>query len=176
MRFYCTTTSLKPRRRKTLNATKDRFFSIIAHDLRNPIVALSTAGHQVNKLLERGKTDTLKRVVGNVSETTSRLNGLLDNLLKWALSQSKDIALNKERLSLQQLIHGQLDLYRPAANEKGIALKNKVGEDIMVTADNDALQTIHFTPEQGSDWPEKIRHGPRFDPLPGAGRATRWPH
>lgn len=125
-----------------LNATKDRFFSIIAHDLRNPIVALSTAGHQVNKLLERGKTDTLKRVVGNVSETTSRLNGLLDNLLKWALSQSKDIALNKERISLQQLIDGQLELYRPAANEKGIALRNNVAKDIMVTADNDALQTI----------------------------------
>lgn len=125
-----------------LNATKDRFFSIIAHDLRNPIVALSTAGHQVNKLLERGKTDTLKRVIGNVSETTARLNGLLDNLLKWALSQSKDITLNKESLSLHQLINGQLDLYRSAANEKGIALRNKVVEDIMVTADNDALQAI----------------------------------
>ncbi len=125
-----------------LNATKDRFFSIIAHDLRNPIAALSTAGHQVNRLLDRGKTDMLKRVIGNVSETTGRLNGLLDNLLKWALSQSKDIALNKEKLSLHQLINGQLDLYRPAANGKDIALNNKVAEDIKVTADNDALQTI----------------------------------
>ena len=125
-----------------LNATKDRFFSIIAHDLRNPIVALSTAGYQVNKLLDRGKTDTLKRVIGNVSETTGRLNGLLDNLLKWALSQSEDITLYKEKLYLHQLVDGQLALYRPAAREKGIALRNNIAEDVTIRADNDALQTI----------------------------------
>lgn len=125
-----------------LNATKDRFFGIIAHDLRNPIVALSTAGNQVNKLFDRGKTDAVKRVVGNISGTADRLNGLLDNLLQWALSQSGAITLKKEALLLAQIIENNLRLYAPAASEKDIDLRNEVAEGTQVTADHNALQTI----------------------------------
>ncbi len=125
-----------------LNATKDRFFGIIAHDLRNPIVALSTAGNQVNRLFDRGKTDAVKRVVGNISGTADRLNGLLDNLLQWALSQSGAITLKKERLSLTKIMENNLALYAPAAREKDIDLRNEVPEGTYVNADHNALQTI----------------------------------
>ncbi len=125
-----------------LNATKDRFFGIIAHDLRNPIVALSTAGNQVNKLFDRGKTDAVKRVVGNISGTADRLNGLLDNLLQWALSQSGAITLKKERILLNEIMENNLRLYAPAASEKEIELRNEVAKDIHVKADHNALQTI----------------------------------
>ncbi|MEM9526290.1 MAG: HAMP domain-containing sensor histidine kinase [Bacteroidota bacterium] len=125
-----------------LNATKDRFFSIIAHDLRNPIAALETADNQVTTLYERGKTESVKRVVSSISQTAGRLNGLLDNLLKWALSQSSAISLKKTRLPLAEIIDDNFALYQPAADAKGIQLEHEVPSSVDITADRDALHTI----------------------------------
>lgn len=124
------------------NATKDRFFGIIAHDLRNPIVALETADSQIEKLLEKGNTTGVKRTVGMISQTTGQLTNLLDNLLQWALGQSGAITLRKESMPLAEAVAANLELYGSAAEHKSITLKNEVPEGVTVTADHNALQTI----------------------------------
>ncbi|WP_231915312.1 HAMP domain-containing sensor histidine kinase [Lewinella sp. 4G2] len=125
-----------------LNATKDRFFGIIAHDLRNPIVALSSANFQVNRLYERGQTERVKAVVGQISQTTRQLNGLLNNLLQWAISSSGGIQLKRTSLSLTEVIEENFDLYAAAAEAKGIDLINNTPGDAFLLADREALQTI----------------------------------
>ncbi|MFK8160854.1 MAG: ATP-binding protein [Lewinella sp.] len=125
-----------------LNATKDRFFGIIAHDLRNPIVALETADSQIEKLLKKGNTNGVKRTVGMISQTTGQLTNLLDNLLQWALGQSGAITLNKEPMLLAKSVQANMELYASAAENKSISLSNEVPENITVTADHNALQTI----------------------------------
>lgn len=125
-----------------LNATKDRFFGIIAHDLRNPIAALKTADRQVTWLYERGRTDDVKSVVGSISETASQLSGLLDNLLKWALSQSDTIELNRTDLKLQEATNEIIELYKPAAELQSIRLNHTIDPDLTILADYNALQTI----------------------------------
>ncbi|MBC6995034.1 ATP-binding protein [Neolewinella lacunae] len=141
-----------------LNATKDRFFSIIAHDLRNPIVALQTAEFQVDTLHARGNTEGVKQTVALVSQTARQLNRLLDNLMQWALGQAGAITLQKETLPLRETIAENLALYAPAAQGKSVALRNEVPPECTVLADHNALQTIlrnlianalKFSPEHG---------------------------
>lgn len=125
-----------------LNATKDRFFSIIAHDLRNPIVALETADIQVNALLARGKTEAVQQVVGYVSQTAGQLSGLLDNLLQWALGQSGSISLQPESLDLAGIVADNKALYAPTAAGKDISLLSGISPGTRVRADANALHTI----------------------------------
>lgn len=125
-----------------LNATKDRFFSIIAHDIRNPIVALQTADWQVGRLYEQGREKEIREAVSSISETAGRLSGLLDNLLQWALSQSDAIKLKQERIPLAPQVAEIVELYQPAASAKSITLVNRVDKATEVFADPNALQTI----------------------------------
>jgi signal transduction histidine kinase len=125
-----------------LNTAKDRFFGIIAHDLRNPIVALKTADRQVNMLYEKGKNEDVRAVVGSISETASNLSGLLDNLLQWALNQSGAIELQLQQTLLAAEVKEIVALYRPVAAVKEIELKININEKVTVLSDSNALQTI----------------------------------
>jgi signal transduction histidine kinase len=125
-----------------LNATKDRFFGIIAHDLRNPIIALETADSQIAKLYAKGNEKGIKRTVEMISQTTGKLTNLLDNLLQWALGQSGAITLKKQPLLLAENIEENIVLYASAAEAKSITLNNMVQEDTSIMADHNVLQTI----------------------------------
>lgn len=125
-----------------LNATKDRFFSIIAHDLRNPIVALQRADRQVDYLYDRGQTEEVKGVVGAISATARQLSGLLDNLLQWALSQGNAIELEPTNIPLAEIIDETLKLYAPAAATKNVVLTHDVAPDTQAFADANAVRTI----------------------------------
>lgn len=134
--------SIKNQQLNQLNATKDRFFGIIAHDLRNPIIALETADSQIAKLYAKGNEKGIKRTVEMISKTTGKLTGLLDNLLQWALGQSGAITLRKQPMLLAETIQENIVLYASAAEAKSITLHNVVQEDTTVMADQNALQTI----------------------------------
>lgn len=125
-----------------LNATKDRFFGVIAHDLRNPIIALQSADRQVTTLYERGDTAGVKRTVGMISQTADQLTGVLDNLLQWALNQSGTITLRKQVLPLAITVNENFGLYAPAAQVRGVALINEVAANLTINADQNALQII----------------------------------
>ena len=134
--------SLQNERLEDLNATKDRFFGIIAHDLRNPIAALRTADWQVDRLLDRGQTERVRGVVSAVSETATQLSSLLDNLLSWALSQSRAIELQPEPLPLAEEVASIRDLYQSAAENKDLSIALDIADNPTVYADRNALQTI----------------------------------
>jgi signal transduction histidine kinase len=127
---------------EAVNQTKDRFFSIIAHDLQNPIMALAGADQQLELQLEQKNEKQVKETVGLISQTANQLNSLLDNLLAWALSQSGAIELKKGPLKLNEFIGNSLGLYSGAANTKGISFRNNVSLDTTVFADGNALHTI----------------------------------
>ena len=86
-----------------LNQTKDRFFGIIAHDLRSPIIALESVDEQMEYYGKKGKTDKVISLSRMVGDTTRHLNGLLDNLLSWALSQTGMIPYRPASVSYTHL-------------------------------------------------------------------------
>ena len=141
-----------------LNTTKDKFFGIIAHDIRSPIVALDGVGEQMNYYLEKGRADKLKRLARRVNGTAKRLSSLLDNLLNWALLQQGVIPYHPKAIDVAQVGHRILDMYSVNAEVKNITLSMKVEAGTDVYADEAALQTIlrnlvsnaiKFTPEGG---------------------------
>lgn len=141
-----------------LNATKDKFFGIIAHDIRSPILALENVGTQMDYYLKKGKTDKLQRLSTRIDSTAKRLTSLLDNLLNWALLQQGVIPNHPDAISLNEVVDQNLEMFQMSANLKDIDLENQLTEEITVLADSSALNTIlrnlisnaiKFTPKGG---------------------------
>lgn len=126
----------------TLNATKDKFFGIIAHDLRNPLAAFQGIGDQLNFYLEKGDSAKLKFISTNIAKSATNLNNLLDNLLSWALLNRGMIPYHPEPLSVGQEVSGNLAIHENAAQAKSIQLENHIAPDLQILADRNAFQAI----------------------------------
>lgn len=125
-----------------LNQTKDRFFGIIAHDLRNPIIALRGVGFQMEHFLKKQDPENLLKVAGLVDETAGRLNRLLDNLLSWALSQTGHFPYNPSPLPLQSVIDNTVGVFASTAQAKNIDIRVKDNPALELYADKPALHAI----------------------------------
>ncbi|WP_370088787.1 tetratricopeptide repeat protein [Ekhidna sp.] len=125
-----------------LNQTKDKFFGIIAHDLRSPLLGLQGVGDQVNFFLKKGKTDRLEEIAVSISNTTKKLTDLLDNLLNWALLQNGMIPYQPEKVNIKNSIDSVFELLKPLAEMKGLELINQSDENVFVYADEKAVNTI----------------------------------
>ena len=142
-----------------LNATKDKFFGIIAHDIRSPIVALDGVGEQMAYYLEKNKPEKLQRLAGRVDKTAKRLSALLDNLLNWALLQQGVIPYHPKSLNVHQVANNVMEMFKINAELKGIALVTQVPTNLTAFADESAMHTIlrnlvsnaiKFTPSGGT--------------------------
>ena len=124
-----------------LNATKDKFFSIIAHDLRSPMIALQGVGRKLDFFLRKGKEDKLLEMGGKIDESIDRLNHLLNNLLNWASTESGGMPYNPESLNTQELVSSIVELYSNLADSKNVKLELDL-EDAAVFGDRNMLSTI----------------------------------
>ena len=125
-----------------LNATKDKFFGIIAHDIRSPITALDSVGEQMDYYLLKNDEYKLRRLAETVESTAKHLTSLLDNLLSWALLQTGMIPYHPKAINLKMAVEEVVELYEPLAETKNIALLNEVFDNVNVFADASALNTI----------------------------------
>jgi ligand-binding sensor domain-containing protein/signal transduction histidine kinase len=127
---------------KTLNETKDKFFSIIAHDLRNPFNPLLS----LTELLDEDYDNLSKKEVhGFVKEIrigAKKLFDLLENLLQWALTQTMQIKFKQVAVDIVELLSNNVDLLKINAEEKNISLKFEMTENIQVLADENMLNCI----------------------------------
>ncbi len=105
-----------------VNATKDRLFSIIAHDLRSPMVALQGMGDLIDYHLRSGNREELVQLGNKTGETLTRINHLLDNLLNWAVTNSNRISYNPMEQDVARLLEEALAVHKAAAAAKDIQL------------------------------------------------------
>ncbi|MGK7392052.1 MAG: tetratricopeptide repeat protein [Candidatus Cyclobacteriaceae bacterium M2_1C_046] len=121
-----------------LNKVKDKFFSIISHDLRSPINNLKG----MSALLAGGnlKLDETTVISRSIEKQLKHASKLLDNLMDWVLLQSNEIKLKKENVGLRILVDENIE-YLEEINDKNIKLKNET-EDIQVFADKNMLELI----------------------------------
>ena len=127
---------------RELNSTKDKLFSIIAHDLRGPfnaIMGLSELLIKKTKDFEVEKTQKLLRIINSTAENTLVL---LDNLLAWANSQTGKNICNPQKTNLSAIINEILKASRPIAKIKNISLNYIQTDDVEVYADVNMLKTI----------------------------------
>jgi PAS domain S-box-containing protein len=139
-----------------LNKTKDRLFSIISHDLRNPMMGLKG-------LLELFNQDAI--TPGEFQELTFKLQGSLDglqntleNLLQWSARQMNGITTNPKQMNLTESGNEVIRLFTATAQSKQVHLFNLIKPATWVFADENHVQLIlrnlisnalKFTPEEG---------------------------
>lgn len=132
----------KNRALEELNQTKDKFFGIIAHDLRNPILALENVGGLMERYLQNDARDRLERLSQRVDATAKRLSALLDNLLNWALLQQGVIPYHPSHLLVEPIAQETIEMFALSASMKQIDLAVELPPDLRVRADENALRTI----------------------------------
>ena len=125
-----------------LNATKDRFFSIIAHDLRGPFMGLLGALELLRDTGSDLDDETRHGLIENLYETSQRTYNLLENLLEWARSQQQNVRVVPRRLALAELVRETTRLFRASAEQKGVTVSVGVPDDLLVYADRDMVNTV----------------------------------
>lgn len=125
-----------------LNATKDKLFSIVSHDLRSSVNALKTSNGKLLENLENKNYTELDVLLQNNSTIASGAYNLLDNLLNWALLQTKQAYFFQESLHLASIVQHVEYNYKPLMLNKNINFKNDVSTVDYVFADMDSLKII----------------------------------
>lgn len=144
---------------KELNANKDKFFSIIAHDLRSPFQGLLGFCNLLNSEYENLNEEESKFIIHNIGESAKNIFALIENLLEWSRVQSGRKEFVPKKVSLYEEVLTAIISQKIQAINKEIILKNFVEEKILIKADENMIQTvlrnlisngIKFTPRHGS--------------------------
>jgi signal transduction histidine kinase/tetratricopeptide (TPR) repeat protein len=142
---------------KKLNATKDKYFSIIAHDIKNPLSALMNLSHIIVEKFDVLTDDKIQEFNKMINESANNLHTLLENLLYWARSNTNKITYQPESIHLKTVINNIFLINKLSANQKNIQLADST-ENFEVYADLQMLTSIlrnlvsnaiKFTPEGG---------------------------
>ena len=123
---------------KKANVIKDKFFSIIAHDLRGPMGSLTTL---FNNVISSPK-DFTEETLEAVRITTSNTGKFLEQLLTWARNQKGEISYNPQTIELGGVLAEIDNLFSAQAKSKGVSLNINLGDSCLVFADLDMLKTI----------------------------------
>lgn len=125
-----------------LNSTKDRFFSILAHDLKNQLTSIVTIAQMVkDKSLAIGD-DGLIELSRRLYALGFATNDLLENVLSWIKSQGKQVIARKSNIDLKEFIDRVILTQKPAAEIKSVAINNRVEPGISIHTDTDMLSTV----------------------------------
>ncbi len=142
-----------------LNETKDKFFSIIAHDLRGPLGGFMSMTELLSEHMPDMETSEIQDYLGTLRDASGNLFRLLENLLQWSRLQQGTIQFNPETIHLQSIVEECVGLVQELAKNKGIEIALDIPGQLNVFADNNILQTIirnlisnavKFTPKGGS--------------------------
>ncbi|MCO6175310.1 ATP-binding protein [Flavobacterium sp. NRK F10] len=125
-----------------LNATKDKLFSIVSHDLRSSVNALKTSNSKLLKNLETKNLDELDFLLHQNSAIANSTYNLLDNLLHWALLQSQQSFFEITAMRLFFIVEQISFNYKSLLQEKEIQFENNVARSEMVYADQESLKII----------------------------------
>ncbi|WP_051554684.1 PAS domain-containing sensor histidine kinase [Maribacter antarcticus] len=127
---------------RELNVTKDKFFSIIAHDLRSPFNSLLSFSELLTENVQKYDVEKIKKYSDIIHSTTQSTLVLLDNLLNWAKSQSGQISFKPEQVRFSATIQAIFKLSNASAQNKNIVLNYNQSEEIEVLADHNMIKTV----------------------------------
>ncbi len=127
---------------KNLNASKDRLFSIIAHDLKNPFQSIIGFSELLKNDFSSLNTEQVEEYLECIHTSSTTAYELLYNLLEWARSQTRSIKIQARPIGVRELCDDILNLFSGQAKNKEIFLRNKVDKELLVVADPNMLKTI----------------------------------
>ncbi len=121
---------------------KDRFFSIISHDLRGPVSSFQGITSIIRMYIRKQKYDQLEGMMDDIDHAATNLSRLLDNLLNWASQEQKQIPYHPSELELVELLRELFDSFHSTARSKEISLVTGNVEGIFLWADKNTIVTV----------------------------------
>src|SRR6056297_1176428 len=131
----------KKKQLEVLNATKDKFFNIIAHDLKNPFNTVIGLSELLLYRYNSYDDDKIKEFIGQIHQFSLNAYNLLDNLLQWARSQTNRIQVKPEIVNMKDLVEENYNLLINKAKEKNITLKYNLNDSPYVFVDKNMVNT-----------------------------------
>jgi signal transduction histidine kinase/DNA-binding NarL/FixJ family response regulator len=142
-----------------LNATKDKFFSIIAHDLKNPFTCLLGSTELLTEKIHQMDNEKIRELAQVLNDSAKSGYAILQNLLDWSRSQTGLIKLNPENIDLKNLVDENISELRLFSAKKEIDLISEIQEDMYILADKNMINAVlrnllsnavKFTPRFGT--------------------------
>ena len=127
---------------KELNATKDKLFSIIAHDLKSPFNSILGFSDLLLENIRNYDIDKTETYISNINLTSKHILVLLENLLDWAKTQTGLIVFKPKRQDLKAIVQDIIDMLDSTAKIKNISLNISAVSNMDVYADPNMLHTI----------------------------------
>ncbi|MCP4154684.1 MAG: hybrid sensor histidine kinase/response regulator [bacterium] len=127
---------------KQLSATKDKLFSIIAHDIRNPLQNSLLYSDSLENDYDRFDDEKRKKYIHKVFNSTHQISALLKNLLAWSRSQMELIVPLPEQVDLSTLAAEAIDLAKINADKKEITVLSRIEPGTMAFADKNMIPTV----------------------------------
>jgi len=129
-------------RLRELNATKDKFFSIIAHDLKNPFNDLMGFTQLLALNIDKYDKTKIEQFAQIIHQSSKLAYNLLENLLDWSRSQTGTLKFKPEKISVSQLIEENISLLESTARNKNIKIYSEVNGNTYAYADKNMVRTI----------------------------------
>ncbi len=127
---------------KELNAAKDKFFSIIAHDLKNPFSVLLSVTEALLEGFSQMSDKEKNVAIQRIHKSANLLFNLLDNLLQWSMAQTGRLTYHPEKADLRTIVFGTVSLLRMNAENKHIDMVTEIPEQSYIHADVDMVKTV----------------------------------
>lgn len=125
-----------------INSTKDKLFSILAHDLKSPLITLKNISGKINYLINKNQPDRILDIGKTIEDKVSNLNIFLDNLLNWSLQQRGHISYNPETISINNIIHDVLNIYDDRIKEKNLNINTNISKEASCYADRNSMHSV----------------------------------
>lgn len=140
--YDITELKMKEQSLQDLNATKDKFFSIIAHDLRNPFTSLIAFSELIHKSANKLSTEKIEVLALRMYDSAKQAFTLLENLLNWSRVQTGALVPNPQELDVSGLLEEIRELSNSLALAKGIEVNIESCEAGKVMADRQMIHTV----------------------------------
>jgi len=124
------------------NSAKDKFFNIVAHDLKNPFSILYTTSELLSTYFDELTVKKQREYINTINLSTKHLLKLLENLLEWSRSQSGLRQFNPERFNFNEILASCVELSKPNADLKNISLEVYADPKIFIFADKNMIKTV----------------------------------
>lgn len=125
-----------------LNADKDLFMSILAHDLRSPFNGLLGLSELLIESIHESDPESTENLANHINTSAQKAFNLLEDLLMWTRSQSGKIPYERQKLNFTYLCTNTIDSIFPNPDSKNITVHFAKNDDIIVFADIDMLKTV----------------------------------
>jgi len=123
-------------------AVRDKFLSILSHDLKNPLISVISFTQLIKNSIGNISEKELKGLAENLSLSINQMYQMLENLLLWTMSQQKLLLVNKENINAHKIIEKNILFHKISIDSKNITVSNHVDKNLIISFDKNMIDAI----------------------------------